>query len=85
LVVGMVGFCGSRDLPVSESEPVLVAGVVSSVLSASRHRGVAVGCATGSDALVLSSAIAAGASSRLHVFAAFGRRLIYVEDLGALE
>ena len=48
----------------------MVAGVVGSVLSGGRD--VAVGCAVGGDALVVSSTLAAGASSRLRVFAAFG-------------
>lgn len=43
-----------------------------SVLAASPRRGVEVGCSTGADALVLSTALALGASSRLQVFAAFG-------------
>ncbi len=64
----LVGFCGSRALPASA--PALVAGVVRSVLAAGR--GVAVGCALGADAAVLSSALRAGAASRLSVFAAFG-------------
>ena len=69
-MVGMVGFCGSRALPSSAEVSVLVAGVVGSVLSGGRE--VAVGCAVGCDALVLYSALAAGASTRLRVFAAFG-------------
>ena len=48
----------------------MVAGVVGSVLSGGRE--VTVGLAVGGDDLVVSSALAAGASSRLHVFAAFG-------------
>jgi hypothetical protein len=71
-VVGMVGFCGSRDLPVSAADSALVAGVVGSVLAALPHRDVAVGCAVGGDALLVSAALAAGASSRLRLFAAFG-------------
>jgi hypothetical protein len=71
-VVGMVGFCGSRDLPVSAADSALVSGVVGSVLAALPHRDVAVGCAVGGDALVISAALSAGASSRLRVFAAFG-------------
>src|SRR5215211_7041451 len=66
----MVGFCGSRALPCTAEVSALVADVVGSVLSGGRW--VAVGCATGGDALVLSSALAAGASSRVRVFAAFG-------------
>lgn len=71
---GLVGFCGSRALPAPGSVSSLVAGVVGSVLGAPGGRGVAVGCALGSDALVVSSALAAGASeaARLSVFAAFG-------------
>ena len=69
---GVVGFCGSRALPASGSVSALVAGVVGSVLVASGGRDVAVGCALGGDALVVSSILAAGASSRLSVFAAFG-------------
>jgi hypothetical protein len=71
-VVGMVGFCGSRNLPVSAANSALVSGVVGSVLAALPHRDVAVGCAVGGDALVVSAALSAGASSRLRVFAAFG-------------
>ena len=70
-VAGMVGFCGSRNLPVSAAASALVAGVVGSVLAEVPRRGVAVGCAVGADALV-SSVLALGASSRLRVFAAFG-------------
>jgi hypothetical protein len=66
----MVGFCGSRALSSSAEVSALVAGVVGSVLSGGRD--LAVGCAVGGDALVISSALAAGASSRLRVFAAFG-------------
>ena len=68
----MVGFCGSRALPASAEDSALVSGVVGSVLAAFPRRGVAVGCAVGGDALVVSSALALGASSRLRVFAAFG-------------
>ena len=73
-VSGMVGFCGSRALPVSGSVSALVSGVVGSVLGAPGGRGVAVGCAIGGDALVVSSALAAGAggAARLSIFAAFG-------------
>ncbi|HSK86500.1 MAG TPA: hypothetical protein VK902_24290 [Rubrobacter sp.] len=71
-MVGIVGFCGSRALPVSAADSALVAGVVGSVLAGVSRRRVAVGCAVGGDALVVSSALALGASSRLHVFAAFG-------------
>jgi hypothetical protein len=69
-LVGMVGFCGSRALPPTTELSALVGSVVGSVLSGGRE--VAVGCAVGGDALVVSLALAAGASSRLHVFAAFG-------------
>jgi hypothetical protein len=44
------------------ADSALVSGVVGSVLAAVPHRGVAVGCAIGVDALVVSSALAAGAS-----------------------
>lgn len=71
-MAGLVGFCGSRAFSASGSISSLVAGVVGSVLDAPGGRGVAVGCALGGDALVLSSALAAGAASRLSVFAAFG-------------
>jgi hypothetical protein len=71
-MVGMVGFCGSRDLPASAADAALVAGVVGSVLAGVPRRRVAVGCAVGDDALIVSSALALGASSRLCVFAAFG-------------
>jgi len=73
-VAGVVGFCGSRALPASGSVSALVAGVVRSVLAGVPRRSVAVGCALGGDALVVSSALAsfACASSRLSVFAAFG-------------
>ena len=49
-VAGMLGFCGSRDLPVSSADSALVAGVVGSVLAALPRRGVAVGCAVGGEA-----------------------------------
>jgi hypothetical protein len=68
----MVGFCGSRALPASAEISALVSGVVGSVSAGVPRRNVAVGCATGADALVISTALAAGAASRLHVFAAFG-------------
>jgi hypothetical protein len=71
-MVGLVGFCGSRDLPASAADAALVAGVVGSVLAGVPRRRVAVGCAVGGDALIVSSALALGASSRLCVFAAFG-------------
>ena len=45
MVVGMVGFCGSRTLPASAEISALISGVVGSVLAASPCRGVAVGCA----------------------------------------
>ena len=72
LVAGMVGFCGSRALPASAEASALVSDIVGSVLAGVPHRDVAVGCAVGGDALVVSSALALGASSRLRVFAAFG-------------
>jgi hypothetical protein len=71
-VAGMVGFCGSRTLPASATDSALVSRVLGSVLAALPRRDVAVGCAVGGDALVVSSALALGASSRLRVFAAFG-------------
>jgi hypothetical protein len=71
LVAGMVGFCGSRDLPAAAADSALVSRV-GSVLAGVPLRDVAVGCAVGGDALVLSAALALGASSRLRVFAAFG-------------
>ena len=49
--VSLVGFCGSRSLPASSSS--LVSSVVGSVVASGR--GVAVGCASGADALVRSS------------------------------
>ena len=55
----MVGFCGSRALPASAADSALIAGVVGSVLAAFPRRGVAVGCAVGGDALVVSAALAA--------------------------
>jgi len=68
----LVGFCGSRAFPASGSVSALVAGVVGSVLAGVPRRDVAVGCALGGDALVVSSVLAVGASSRLSIFAAFG-------------
>ena len=65
---GVVMVCGSRSL--SPSAVPLVSQVVQSLLSAGR--GIAVGCAAGADATVISSVLAAGASSQLRVFAAFG-------------
>ena len=50
--MALVGFCGSRFLSPASSS--LVAGVVCSVLAGGRL--VAVGCATGADALVRSAA-----------------------------
>ena len=68
----MVGFCGSRGLPTSATNSALVAGVVGSVLAGVPSRRVAVRCAVGTDALVVSAALALGASSQLRVFAVFG-------------
>jgi hypothetical protein len=51
-VASLVGFCGSRSL--SSSWSALVSSVVSSVLASGQ--GVAVGCASGADALVRSAA-----------------------------
>lgn len=68
----LVGFCGSRSLPVGAAA--LVSRVVRSVLRAGRP--VAVGCAAGADRAVLSSALSAlpspASSPWLRVFAAFG-------------
>ena len=72
MVAGMVGFCGSRTLPASATDTELVSRVVGSVLAGVPRRDLAVGCAVGGDALVVSSALSLGASSRLRVFAAFG-------------
>ena len=65
---GVVMVCGSRSL--SASAAPLVNQVVHSLLSAGR--GIAVGCATGVDAAVVSSVLASSATSQLQVFAAFG-------------
>ena len=65
---GVVMVCGSRTL--SASAVPLVNQVVHSLLSAGR--GIAVGCAAGADASVVSSVLATGAGSQLQVFAAFG-------------
>jgi hypothetical protein len=72
-VVALVGFCGSRSL--GSSFAALVSSVVSSVLAAGRS--VAVGCAAGADAAVLSAALPLVSSPSpsgpaLRVFAAFG-------------
>lgn len=50
--MALVGFCGSRSLPVSSAP--LIASVVGSVLASGR--GVAVGCAAGADAVVRAAA-----------------------------
>ncbi len=60
---GVVAFGGSRSLLSSS----LVVPAVRSVLAAGRS--VSVGCAAGADALVLRAVLAAGAASRLSVFA----------------
>ena len=65
---GVVAVCGSRSLPLSAGP--LVGRVVRSLLAGGSS--LAVGCASGADAFVLSSAQAAGAFSRVLVFAAFG-------------
>src|SRR3990167_6032396 len=65
VVVLLVVFGGSRSLG-AEWSP-LVARVVAGVPSSAR---VSVGCAVGADAAVLSSLVAAGAASRVVVFAA---------------
>ncbi len=64
----LVGFAGSRSL--GRQWRVLVARAVRSV--GRGGRGLAVGCATGADAFVVSSALSAGLAPRLRVFAAFG-------------
>lgn len=67
--VGVVAFCGSRVVPGSAAP--LVGAVVRSVLASGR--GVAVGCASGGDALVVRAVLAAGVSpSRLRLFAVGG-------------
>ena len=65
---GVVMVCGSRSL--SSAAAPIVNQVVQSLLSAGRS--IAVGCAAGADAAVVSSVLAAGAGSQLQVFAAFG-------------
>lgn len=69
--MSLVGFVGSRGL--SSRWSALVGRVVSSVARAGR--GVAVGCASGGDALALAAALPSGGGLRvplLRVFAAFG-------------
>lgn len=68
-VSGVVGFAGPRFGPASSAAG-LVSALVGSVLASGRS--VASGCAVGVDALAVSAAVAAGAGSRLSVFAAFG-------------
>lgn len=63
-----VALAGSRQLPPRASA--LVARVVRSLLRSGCS--LAVGCASGSDAAVLSAAVAAGGASRVSVFVAFG-------------
>jgi hypothetical protein len=63
----VVGFCGSGALP-SSAQP-LVAACVQGWLAAGAQ--VAVGCAAGADAAVVSAVLSAGAASRLTVFCAF--------------
>ncbi len=65
---GVVSVCGSRSLPASAGG--LVWRVVASLLASGR--GLAVGCATGADALALTSALQAGAQASVSVFVAFG-------------
>lgn len=65
---GVVAVCGSRSLPVSAGP--LVGRVVRSLLGGGAS--LAVGCASGADGFAISSALAAGAASRLSVLAAFG-------------
>jgi hypothetical protein len=64
----LIGFAGSRFLPPGTAD--LIVQVVASLLR--RGCGLAVGCAVGADAAVISAAVAAGAAARLAVFAAFG-------------
>ncbi|MEW7988366.1 MAG: hypothetical protein AB2799_21455 [Candidatus Thiodiazotropha sp.] len=54
---GVVSVCGSRSLPVSSG--VLVRRAVSSLLLS--YRGIAMGCATGTDAFALATEAQAGA------------------------
>ncbi len=72
----LVGFVGSRSLPASAAP--LVSALVGSVLASGRR--VVVGCASGSDALVVSSVLAAGGGRSLSLFCAFGP-----SGLGALS
>lgn len=67
-MVALVGFAGSRALPPSAVP--LVGSVVAAVLASGSS--VAVGCCVGVDAAVVGRLVAAGAGSRLSVFAAFG-------------
>jgi hypothetical protein len=63
---GLVGFCGSRALPPGAAS--LVAPLVAAVLASGS--GVAVGCASGADGVVVSAALFA--PGRVRVFCAFG-------------
>ena len=67
--MAVVGFAGPRFGPAAGASA-LVSALVGSVLASGRS--VAAGCAAGVDALAVSAAVAAGAGSRLSVFAAFG-------------
>lgn len=64
----VVLFGGSRALPASAAG--LVGAVVRAVLRSGR--AVAVGCASGADALVVATTLGAGAAARLSVFAVGG-------------
>lgn len=64
----LVMLCGSRSLPAGAAP--LVGRVVSALLGSGS--ALAVGCAVGADAAAISSALAAGAASRLQVWCAFG-------------
>ena len=66
--MALVGFCGSRSLPVSSSA--LVSRVVGAVLAS--RRPLVVGCCVGADASVVRAVLAAGVAPRLSVFCAFG-------------
>jgi hypothetical protein len=65
----VVMVCGSRVLP--QCAAPLVGSVASALLSAGSV--LAAGCAVGADAAAVSSAVAAGAASRLLLFAVGGR------------
>ena len=64
----VVHFGGSRALPPAASSQVAAWVAAAAASGAGLHTG----CATGADALVIQSALAAGLAGRLVVFAAFG-------------